>query len=156
MTARPCLRTLAIAALLSATSDGPASAAGPNSTQLLSRPSGVGTLPAPGDGPSFVGRRSVSSDGRMIVFSSSADDLGVGDTLSHIWVRDTIADTTQLVDREPGGGAPGNNFAANASISRDGSTVCFQSSATNLVPGVTGNHVFVVKLATGAVQVADR
>ena len=134
----------------------PASAAGPNSTLLVSRPSGLGTLPVPGDGDSGVGRNAISGDGRKIVFISVADDLGVHDNAGHVWVRDTVADTTTLVDRVPGGGAPGDGVVTAAAISRDGSAVCFVGSSTNLVAGVTGSHVFVVTLSSGAIAVADR
>ena len=134
----------------------PASAAGPNSTLLISRPSGLGALPIPGDGDSGVGRNAISGDGRKIVFISVADDLGVHDAAGHVWVRDTVADTTTLVDRVPGGGAPGDGLVTSAAISRDGSSVCLVGSSTNLVAGVTGTHVFVVTLSSGAIAVADR
>ena len=133
----------------------PAVAAGPGTTSLLSRPSGLGSLPVAGDGGSGAGTEAMSGDGRFVVFLSGADDLGVRDTSFHVWVRDTAFDTNRLVDRAPGG-EPANGFAQRASISRDGSTVCFLSNATNLVPGVSGGHVYVVTLSSGAVTVADR
>jgi hypothetical protein len=98
----------------------------------------------------------MSGDGRYIVFRSGADDLGVRDTHVHAWVRDTVSGTTTLVDRVPGGGAPGDGNVLDPAISREGGTVCFTGTATNLVSGVTGTHVFVVTLATGAIVVADR
>jgi Tol biopolymer transport system component len=135
---------------------GPASGAGVNATLLLSRPSGLGALPGPGDGVTSLAPKAISADGRMIVFASGADDLGVSDTLVHVWVRDTLAGTTTLVDRVPGEGTPGDGVADTAAISADGATVCFVGNATNLVAGVNGIHVFVVTLSSGAIAVADR
>ncbi len=150
------LRTIGLLATALAMCVTPTSAAGPNSTLLISRPSGVGALPIPGDGDSGVARNAISGDGRFVVFVSGADDLGVADLNSHAWVRDTIAETTRLVDRVPGSGAPGDGSVTGAAISRDGSTVCFVGNATNLVAGVTGFHLFVVTLSSGAMAVADR
>jgi Tol biopolymer transport system component len=133
-----------------------ASAAGPNSTILISRPTGLGALPETGENSGVAGRGGMSGDGRFVVFTSGADDLGVRDTHIHVWVRDTVSGTTTLVDRLPGGGAAGDGNAFGAAISRDGGTVCFLGTATNLVAGITGTHVFAVTLATGAIVVADR
>jgi Tol biopolymer transport system component len=144
---------LVIVAALS-TCSAPVWAGGPNSTQLLSRPSGLGPLPAPGEGGAGAGSKAISGNASRIVFDSEADDLGVRDTFRHIWLRES--DTTTLVDRVPGSGEPGNGFAFEAAISRDGSTVCFTGDATNLAPGVTGRHVYVVTLSSGTIAVADR
>lgn len=156
MRPRRAIAVLGMASVLAAACCGSAAAIDPNTTLLLSRPSGLGALPGPGDGPTSVGSKAISGDGRMIVFASGADDLGVTDTLTHVWVRDTLTDTTTLVDRAPGGGAPGDGLASAAAISGDGGTVCFVGNATNLVAGVTGFHVFVVTLSSGAIAVADR
>jgi Tol biopolymer transport system component len=134
----------------------PAWAVSADATILLSRPSGLGALPVPGDGFAFLGATAMSGDGRFIVFTSGADDLGVRDGLRHAWVRDTVSGTTTLIDRVPGAGAPGNGNAGLASISRDGSKVCFLSGATNLIPGTTGTRAYVATLSTGALIVADR
>jgi Tol biopolymer transport system component len=127
-----------------------------SSTILVSRPSGLGPLPAPGNGFAFAVGAFVSGDGTKIVFASGADDLGVVDDLRHVWVRDTVAGTTSLVDRAPGD-RPGNGTQVfGAAISRDGSRVCFVSDASNLVSGVSGIHAFVVDLSSGETFVADR
>jgi hypothetical protein len=74
----------------------------------------------------------------------------------HVWVRDIVAGTTSLVDRAPGD-RPGNGLQVfGASISRDGSRVCFVGDASNLVSGVSGMHVFVVDPSSGETFVADR
>jgi Tol biopolymer transport system component len=151
--ARRHLHAFALAAVLCA---GPAAGIGTNGTLLLSRPSGNGPVPTTGDGPASVGPEAISGDGRLIVFTSGADDLGVADSLSHVWLRDTVAGTTTLVDRVPGSGIPANGLASAAAISSDGSRVCFISSARNLGAAFAGFHVYVVTLASGAVTIADR
>jgi Tol biopolymer transport system component len=150
-------RTRAVAALASLvvlSTCSPAAAAGPGTTLLLSRPSGLDALPVVGDNHSFAGTRMISGNGQFVVFISGADDLGVRDSRSHVWLRDTFSNTTTEVDRIAG--APADGDASGPSISRDGSTLCFVSRATNLVPGVTGAHVYVVTRSSGATVVADR
>jgi Tol biopolymer transport system component len=151
------MRRRAIALLVAclSTSAAPAWAAA-NSTILVSRPTGLGPLPAPGNGFAFANGTFVSGDGSKIVFASGADDLGVADDLMHVWVRDTAAFTTSLVDRAPGD-RPGNARQVYwMAISRNGSRVCFISEASNLVSGVSGMHVFVANLSIGETFVADR
>lgn len=127
-----------------------------SSTVLVSRPSGLGPLPQPGNGESATDTSSISGDGRLVVFVSTADDLGAVDDKFHVYVRERVAGITTLVDRAPGGDAPGNGSSFEPAISRDGTTVCYSSDATNLVAGVSGRHIFVTKLATGQTTVADR
>ena len=158
-TSRAVLIGLAAAVLLAT----PASGAGPGTTLLMSRADGLGALPPAGDGSATSETRALSGDGRFVVFTSGADDLGVRDAHQHAWIRDTTTNTTTLLDRGPGGAA-GDGDGVGASISRDGSAVCFTSLASNLVSGVgpvvvsgfPRAHVYVVRLATGAMSVADR
>ena len=82
-------------------------AADANTTVLISRPSGLGALPPTGDGASGASSNAVSGDGRMVVFISTADDLGAIEGV-HVFVRDRQSGTTTLVDRAPGQDAPGN------------------------------------------------
>jgi VCBS repeat-containing protein len=83
------------------------------------------------DGASF--NPVVSADGRYVVFESTADNLVSGDTngFRDIFVRDTIAGTTDLVSIGSAGAANGASFTP--SISADGRTISFYSDATNLV-----------------------
>jgi Tol biopolymer transport system component len=156
MPARRDIGAFLMAGVLAAACCTPASAFAPNTTILLSRPSGLGTLPISGDNRAEVGLKAMSGDGRFIVFTSGADDLGVSDTRIHVWLRDTASGATTLVDHVAGGGEPGNGNASQAAISRDGSRVCFRGTATNLVAGVAGTHVFVATPSTGAIVIADR
>ena len=96
---------------------------------------------------------SVSSDGRYVVFESSATNL-VGTTAigrNHVYVRDTQTGTLARVDQSTSGGEP-NGASEKARISPDGSVITFVSSASNLVAGDTNGQpdVFVVERSTGA------
>lgn len=94
----------------------------------------------------------LSSDGRYVVFTSSATNLISGDTnaLADIFRKDiqtgeTIRVSTSSTGIQTTGGASGIS-----SMSNDGRYVVFSSSATNLVPGDTNaqSDVFVKDLQT--------
>ena len=78
---------------------------------------------------------SISANGRLVVFLSSADDLTANDTngLEDIFVRDLQAGTTRLVSVSTNGMAA-NRASVYPSISADGRRVAFQSSAGDLAP----------------------
>ena len=76
----------------------------------------------------------VSDDGRFVAFTSDASNLVKGDRngQSDIFVHDRLTGTTELVSRRRDGQA-GNGASWHAAISGDGSTVAFQSLASDLV-----------------------
>ncbi|HEX4493851.1 MAG TPA: hypothetical protein VH914_21800 [Acidimicrobiia bacterium] len=83
----------------------------------------------------------ISDKGRYVAFSSAATNLvaaGASD-VTNVFVRDLVANTTQLVSVSTSGVA-GNQRSDQPSISGDGRYIAFRSSATNLVDGDT-NHV---------------
>ena len=82
-----------------------------------------------GNGRSFDS--SLSADGRFVAFTSSANNLAVGDTNNRadVFVYDRDSDTTQLLS------AGGNDNSSSASISGGGRFVAFSSFASNLVAG---------------------
>jgi hypothetical protein len=88
-------------------------------------------------GNSFSGSPILSSDAGRVAFESFATDLvsiptsGSGD----VFVRDLSAGTTSLVSVNRFGTAGGDNFSGDAVLSRDGSTVAFDSVADDLVAG---------------------
>lgn len=88
---------------------------------------------------------SVSTDGRFVVYLSSANNLVAGDTNGavDVFVRDTLNDTTERVSVDSSGNqANGNSvLAPRPSISTDGSLVVFASEASNLVPGDTNGEI---------------
>ena len=126
----------------------------------------AGVLGVQGNGSSF--KPSLSSDGRYLVFESSATNLvspatAVG--VTNIYLRDRTLGTTTLVSRASGAaGAPGDGSSIQAVISADGKYVAFASLATNLVAGDTnglrdvflrdlvGNTTIRVSVGPGGVQ----
>jgi Tol biopolymer transport system component len=128
----------------------------PNATTLVSRADGFGPLPAQADGNSSASVNATSADGRFTVFTSDADDLGLSGPDSHVFVRDDQAGAVTLLDRAGPGGPIANDRPFGASISADGTKVCFVSYASNLVAGVAGQHAYVVTIATGAIAAVDR
>ena len=122
-------------------------------TQRVSIDSNVGQ----GNG-SAVGRPTISSDGRLVAFSSLASNLVSGDTngTSDVFLRDRIAGTTQRIDLGPGG-AQANAGSPSCFVSSDGQHVAYSSLASNLVAGDTNGQqdVFVHDTATGTTQRAS-
>ena len=104
----------------------------------------VDTAGVEGNGASIIA--SLSTTGQFVAFQSLATNLVAGDTnaVSDIFVRDTAAGapTTTRVSVTSAGiqtaGASGN-----ASISGDGQNIAFQSSATDLVAGVTIGGIYL-------------
>jgi Tol biopolymer transport system component len=86
-----------------------------------------------GNGDSFAD--SISSDGRLIVFDSSASNLVAGDTnaFKDIFV---IIRASTIIRRASinAQGTEGNGDSVSGSVSDDGLTVLFRSNADNLVP----------------------
>lgn len=76
---------------------------------------------------------STSGAGRFVVFQSAADNLVpyAGSARSQVFIRDRVAQTTELVSVNTAGAA-GNGFSANPRVSADGRYVVFWSTSTNL------------------------
>ena len=109
-----------------------------NATVLISvNLNGVG-----GNGPSTSGQ--VSTNGRYVVFQSSASDLLAGDTndASDIFVRDTLTGSNILVSVAIDGGF-GNGQSTDPVMTPDGRFVVFCSDATNLVANDTNGFTDV-------------
>jgi Tol biopolymer transport system component len=103
-----------------------------------------------GNGASFD--PAVSADGRFVAFTSTSFNLVAGDTngAQDVFIRDRKVGITRRVSVNSGG-TQGNADSHVPSISGDGSSVAFMSSATNLVPGDTNaiSDTFVRDRATG-------
>ena len=85
----------------------------------------------------------MSAAGRYVVFESAADNLNPGNfsaddenALSHIFVRDRLLDTLQMITLAADG-SQSNGASSQASISADGQYVAFTSTASNLVENDT-------------------
>ncbi len=110
----------------------------------------------PADGDSA--EPDVSGDGRLVAFSSTADDLLNGHPAGQrdVYVRDLSSGQTTLVSATPDG-SPADGDSSAPAISPDGGYVAFSTTATNLVPGTTthGPQVVVRDLAAGTNELAS-
>ena len=134
---------------------------GTPATTLVSRPSGTNPRSALVNHSFMASPQSMSADGRLVLFSSSADGLdpAAPGRFTRAFVRDTVANTTTLVSRAPGpdGAAPIADVTFNgAAMGADGTHVVFMCPAKNLLEGVTGLQVYVRNLTTGGLEVASR
>jgi Tol biopolymer transport system component len=79
----------------------------------------------------------ISGDGRYVAFTSSADNLTMGDTNSaqDVFIRDLQSGTTSLVSVNTNASGSGNDRSYSAKLSADGRHVMFRSRATNLAAG---------------------
>lgn len=135
-----------------------------NTTTLVSRASG----PAGVKGDDDSTRAAISSNGRFIAFTSSAENLtrhiedpaeNNGFPTDDVYLRDTLTDTTTLVSRSGGvAGAKGDDSSFASSITPDGRYVGFSSSAGNLSPGDgdTYSDVFVRDTQTNTTSLVSR
>ena len=111
-------------------------------TEWLTPDAGGGPSDGEADAPS------ISADGRMVAFSSTATDLVPGDANGQpdVFVRDRTAGTTSLVsvdlDGTSSAGASGQ-----PSISADGRIVAFTSLSDDLVAQASGGVVLAVVVA---------
>jgi Tol biopolymer transport system component len=99
----------------------------------------------------------ISANGRIVAYSSDADNLVTGDTgWTDIFVRDrTLAATTRVSVNELGGPSDWDSFSPH--ISDSGRIVAFESAATNLVqPRSLGYHIFVRDLTTGHTELVSK
>jgi hypothetical protein len=94
-------------------------------------------------GAGFSSESSISSDGRFVVFSSSAANLVPGDTNNAVDVfeRDLQSGTTTLVSVNQSGTGPGNAGSYSPVFSSDGRFVLFRSQAQNLATGSIGSGI---------------
>lgn len=104
------------------------------------------------EGNGLSGNPTLSSDGRLLVFASMADNLVPNDTNSFmdVFARDLLTGVTTRVSVSSSG-IQGNFESHRPVIARDGGFVAFGSYATNLIPndGNRTTDVFVHDLQTG-------
>ena len=129
-------------------------------TELISRPPGNGALAGDLEGSDLDrGRRTISADGRYVVFFSGSNPLlGAlpGDRFSHVFRKDLLTGELLQLDRPDGGGSA-TRYARAPSMSADGNIVAFET-ASALVPG-DGNgrsDVYVRDVAAGTTRLVSR
>lgn len=101
------------------------------------------------------GDTDISADGTRVVFSSRATDLVTNTDLNaayDIFVYDIPTDEMRLVSAV--GGAAGDGSNSYPTISADGSTIAWESDATNLIAGDTNSttDIFVYDYDTGIIE----
>lgn len=113
--------------------------------RLTRATSRVSVSPSGEQGDSFSFAGALSSDGRFLVFISSASNFAPGDTndTSDVFVYDRV---TRVITRVSvsSSGEGGDAASFSSSISSDGRYVAFDSSASNLVAGDTNNCSYVI------------
>lgn len=106
------------------------------------------------DANSFSQMPKISSDGRIVVYSSDANNLALNDTnqSGDIFAKNLVTGALQLVSADASENA-GNNQSLRPSVSSDGRYVVFESDATNLVPNDSNDRsdIFRKDLLTGQV-----
>ena len=88
---------------------------------------------------------SISSNGRFVIFSSSATNLVAGDTngFQDVFVRDTQLNTTTRISVSTAGTQGNDASWGILNITDDGRYIVFHSNATNLVAGDTNGFTDV-------------
>ncbi len=112
----------------------------------------------------------LSADGRYVTFLSYATNLipgggtDVNGSQPDVFLFDRDTGGLELISRQDAadGGAQGDGFSSNPSISADGRYVSFASGSTNLIPGGgtdangTENDVFLFDRNTGGLELISR
>ena len=97
----------------------------------------------------------ISGDGRLVAFQSDSPELVAGDSngVTDVFVHDRATGSTTRVSTAADG-TEGNAVSQQPSLSLDGSTIAFETLASNLVPGDAnaGGDIVVRDLTTGAVS----
>ena len=113
----------------------------------------VSVSSAGGQGSGGSDDPAISDDGRYVAFQSDATNLVAGDTnaATDVFLHDRQTGATTRVSVSSTG-VQGNAASDDAAISGDGSTVAWESAATNLVADDTNakQDIFVHDVATGA------
>jgi Tol biopolymer transport system component len=128
-----------------------------NALRLISVEDSIQHPSASASGDSFL--PIMSADGRFVLFASTANNLALTESSNaipvlisprqNVFLRDRQNRTTTLVSVAPPGPTDANENAEPTGLSNDGRYALFESSASNLVLGVTNglNHVFMRDLA---------
>ncbi|HKS37540.1 MAG TPA: hypothetical protein VJW76_10150 [Verrucomicrobiae bacterium] len=102
----------------------------------------------------------LSSDGRYVLFQSSADDLVMGDTnrVFDVFRRDLVAGVTELVSVTVNGPRSGRGRSYPLALTPDGRQVLFESEASDLVTNDTNNaaDLFVRDMDSGITALVTR
>jgi Tol biopolymer transport system component len=115
----------------------------------------LGPLGQPADGESRA--VDISADGRFVVFAAEAGNLTdprFASGTSHVFLRDRVDGTTRLLTVSASGD-PANGPSRTPVIDAAGTTVVFQSAATDLPAPGPANGIFIISIPSGAVTRLD-
>jgi Tol biopolymer transport system component len=125
-----------------------------NTTTLVGRDSN-GTPAASGANDGVI-----SADGKVVAFRSfsALDPAAASSPHTHVYVRNLAAQTTTLVDRQPGlAGAVAGVAAGEIAIDADGGRVAFESAATLAdAPNDAKTHIYVRDVAAATTTLVSR
>lgn len=124
------------------------------------------SLPDPAQAPADTGSGDsltpvISTDGRYVLFASTANNLvvigankpipAVAPSPLNVYLRDRVSATTSLVSVNASGAGGGNDNSWPIAISTNGQFVLFESSASDLIAGDTNKatDIFVRDLVNG-------
>jgi Tol biopolymer transport system component len=134
----------------------------PSAAASVPAPILVSTSDAGIQGNGFSHMPSASADGTKVAFFSNATNLDPGDTdtIVDVYVKDlSTGDITLASTNDSGikGNGDSSDFFRGVSLSADGTTVAFESQATNLDPADTDTEsdVYVKDLSTGDITLAS-
>ena len=117
----------------------------------------VGLSGAQANGASYL--PSISADGRYVAFHSKASNLVTSDTNNQpdVFVYDRVTKNTIRASQSRVVSGVGNGGSTNATISDDGDTIAFESSASDLVYGDTNANLdaFVYTRSTKTLVMAS-
>lgn len=128
-----------------------------NTTTLVGRATGADTPPPVGD----VDAEGISANGNAVLVRSATPlDPAAGQTnKTHLYVRDLVAQTTTLVDRDngPNGTVASVSGGFDGVIDADGGRVAFSSSAALAgAPADKLDHVYLRDVRAGTTTLVDR
>lgn len=104
----------------------------------------------------------ISENGRYVLFSTSQAGMTATSTsYNEIYIRDTVADTTDLVTINSSGSPADNTSSDMYGVSNDGRFVLFKSMATNFIDGVSSypvpqQQIFMKDRVSGKIHLVSR
>lgn len=107
------------------------------------------------------GYASMTPDARYVLYSSCADDAGLGLTGYHVYRWDRVSNERLLVSRGDGiEGSAANNTSYDGMLSDDGRRAVFTSYASNLDPDATitegGSRVYTRDIDSGRTRLVSK
>ncbi|HMP47353.1 MAG TPA: hypothetical protein PKA63_01645, partial [Oligoflexia bacterium] len=114
----------------------------------------VSTSSSGGEGNSNSGINSISADGRFVVFTTASSNLIPGVSGQQTYLKDVQTGELRLAS-STASGVQGNGTSGLASLSADGRFVAFYSISTNLIPGVSGQQIYLKDIQTGELRLAS-